>query len=94
MPALGDRLRVRRRELGLTASAVAAHIGISRSYMSQIEHDDKAPSRPLLARLAEVLQCDEGELLLLAQRAVVCPHCGALVANVRWSKYHEQEVMP
>lgn len=61
---LGDRVRKRRRALGLTAKALAKSVGVSTSYISQVERGhQKDPSLPALRRLAEALSMDMHVLL-------------------------------
>jgi transcriptional regulator with XRE-family HTH domain len=58
-PSLGERVRGRRKELGLTAKAVARASGVSSSYISQLERGrQRDPSLPMLRRLAGVLSMD------------------------------------
>jgi transcriptional regulator with XRE-family HTH domain len=52
---LGQRLRERRRELGLTLAEVAAAAEISVGHSSAIEKGNTLPSLPVLARLAHAL---------------------------------------
>jgi len=61
---LGDRVRKRRRALGLTAKSLAKAAGVSTSYISQVERGhQKDPSLPALRRLAEALSMDMHVLL-------------------------------
>lgn len=61
---LGERVRKRRRALGLTAKALAKAAGVSTSYISQVERGhQKDPSLPALRRLAEALSMDVHALL-------------------------------
>src|SRR5579864_4704654 len=63
-PGLGERVRKRRRALGLTAKALAKAAGVSTSYISQVERGhQKDPSLPALRRLAEALSMDLHALL-------------------------------
>jgi transcriptional regulator with XRE-family HTH domain len=56
---LGDRVRKRRKALGLTAKAVAKAAGVSTSYISQLERGyQQDPSLPMLRRLAVALSMD------------------------------------
>ena len=59
---LGEILRQRRLELGLSQSAVAG-TQITRNMLSQLEHDQASPSLKTLAYLAEVLQIPIASLL-------------------------------
>ena len=61
---LGDRVRKRRRALGLTAKSLAKAAGVSTSYISQVERGhQKDPSLPALRRLADALSMDLHVLL-------------------------------
>jgi len=61
---LGERVRKRRRALGITAKALAKSAGVSTSYISQVERGhQKDPSLPALRRLAEALSMDLHALL-------------------------------
>jgi transcriptional regulator with XRE-family HTH domain len=52
-PTYGERLEATRRERGLTGSAVAQHLGISLSYLRDIEKGNRQPSRRLTALIHE-----------------------------------------
>lgn len=53
---LGERLRQRRKELGLTAKSVAHAAGVSPAYLSQLEHGKQdRPSLEVLGDLASAL---------------------------------------
>ncbi|HWE63389.1 MAG TPA: helix-turn-helix transcriptional regulator [Chloroflexota bacterium] len=61
---LGERVRKRRRALGLTAKALAKAAGVSTSYISQVERGhQKDPSLPAVRRLADALSMDMHALL-------------------------------
>lgn len=60
---LGQRLRDRRRELGLTLAEVAAAADISVGHSSAIEKGSTLPSLPVLARLAHALGLTLAEVL-------------------------------
>ncbi len=55
---MGGRLRVLREERGLTQSGLAKMLGISPSYLNQIEHNQRPLTVPVLLRLNEVLGLD------------------------------------
>jgi transcriptional regulator with XRE-family HTH domain len=62
--SLGERVRKRRKALGMTAKAVAKAAGVSTSYISQVERGHQEdPSLPTLRRLAEALSMDLHSLL-------------------------------
>jgi XRE family transcriptional regulator, fatty acid utilization regulator len=54
----GDRLKALRRSRGLNQAEMAARLGISVSYLSQIEHDDRPLTAPILAALAQHFPLD------------------------------------
>jgi transcriptional regulator with XRE-family HTH domain len=60
---LGQRLRERRRELGLTLADVAAAADISVGHSSAIEKGSTLPSLPVLARFAHALDLTLAEVL-------------------------------
>jgi hypothetical protein len=55
---LGGRLRRLRRELGLNQNAMAAEVGISPSYLTHLERNQRPVTAPVLLRLAEVYNLD------------------------------------
>jgi len=54
-PTLGERLRARRRELGLTIASVAKASGLTVGFISQIERDISRPSLVSLYAVARAL---------------------------------------
>lgn len=60
---LGDALRTRRKQLGLTMQSVADSAGLSVGFISQVERDITTPSLGSLASLAEVLQTEISSFL-------------------------------
>ncbi|MEQ9617424.1 MAG: S24 family peptidase [Phycisphaerales bacterium] len=65
MPPLGERIRTRRHELGLTVQALADAVGCTRTYLSQIENDrrDSPPSEALLRKLEKQLRLEPESLV-------------------------------
>ena len=67
---LGKRVRELRQQLGLTQKQLAVQLGASPSYVSKVErnrlHFGDYPSEKFIHKLAEELNADEDELLLLA----------------------------
>lgn len=59
---IGHRIRSRRKEIGLTQTALAKKLGISVSYVNLIEHDKRTIGGSLLNRLAEALSLDGSAL--------------------------------
>jgi HTH-type transcriptional regulator, competence development regulator len=63
----GQRIKRRRRELGLTQREVAARLEIDFTYLSKLENDrGEPPGERTIGRLADVLQEDREDLLALA----------------------------
>ncbi|WP_210526651.1 helix-turn-helix domain-containing protein [Rubellimicrobium arenae] len=62
-PAIGERLRHRRVELGLTLKDVARGAGLSTGFISQVERDLVAPSLSSLAAMARILDVPLAQLL-------------------------------
>ena len=54
----GQRLRSLRDARGFTQASMAARLGISISYLSQLEHDDRPLTAPVLAALAQHFPLD------------------------------------
>lgn len=52
---LGERLKNRRQALKLTQHELAKSLGVTPQHISAIEQDNRAPSLPFLAKLAEEL---------------------------------------
>ena len=59
---IGQRLKVLRQSLGLTQGQMAAELGVSASYITLIESDQRPASAKLLLRLAEVYDLNISEL--------------------------------
>lgn len=59
---IGQRLRVLRQSLGLTQAQMAAELGVSASYVTLIESDQRPASARFLMRLAEVYDMNIAEL--------------------------------
>ncbi|MDS9469449.1 short-chain fatty acyl-CoA regulator family protein [Paracoccus sp. MBLB3053] len=59
---IGQRLRVLRQSLGLTQAQMAAELGVSASYITLIEADQRPASARLLMRIAEVYDLNISEL--------------------------------
>lgn len=72
MNEIGDRIRQLRVEKGYTLRQLAPLVGVGFAYLSKVENgrleSGSGPSESLIHRLAEVLDADEDELLLLTHR--------------------------
>ena len=60
---VGDRIRRRRADLGMTQEELAAGAGVNQGYISQIERGQAAPRRRTLDALAVALNLPQGVLL-------------------------------
>jgi transcriptional regulator with XRE-family HTH domain len=65
---LGDAIRARRRELGVSQEALADQIGMDRTYLSGIERGERNPSYTNLLRIAASLRLPLSELQADAER--------------------------
>lgn len=63
---LGKRLHRLRLEKKVSMRALAEEVGVDFSYISQIEHEKRQPSRDVVVRLAEALEIDRDEFLVAA----------------------------
>ena len=72
----GERIRELRQSRNLTQRELGAKVGVEFSYISKIENGKldfgDFPSESLIHKLAEVLETDEYDLLVLAEK--VPPH--------------------
>ena len=68
----GERVRGLRRKKGLTLRVLAAQVGVGFTYLSRVETGrmtyGEYPSESLIHKLAEALDADENELLVLAEK--------------------------
>lgn len=60
---LGERIRARRAELGISQEGLDARTGVHWSYLGQVERGQRNPSLRNLLRIAEGLQIDPGDLV-------------------------------
>ncbi|MGD9030543.1 MAG: XRE family transcriptional regulator [Anaerolineae bacterium] len=63
---LGQRIRARRKELGLTLRELAARVGRTASFLSQIERDQSSPSIESLQKISDALDVPIFHFLLEA----------------------------
>lgn len=75
MNKFGQRVRELRQQKGMTLRELAPQVGVGYSYLSKVERGrldfGDSPSEALIHRLADVLEGDEEELLLMAGRIPV-----------------------
>ena len=60
--SIGENIKKIREGRGIKQSELAERVGVTQSMMSQIERGSKAPSMPLGAELAKVLECRMDDL--------------------------------
>ena len=60
---IGNRIKIARKERGLTQEALAERVDITLYYMGEIERGTKTPSLDLFIRLVEVLDVSADYLL-------------------------------
>src|SRR5713101_3774631 len=73
---LGEVVKSRRQNLGLTQRSLAAKLGVEASHVSFIESGRRKPSLKLVAKTADTLGLDRQALLILAH-----PEAKALIAE-------------
>lgn len=64
---LGDAIRARRHELGLSQERLAAEIGMDRTYLAGIERGERNPSYTNLLRIAAALRVPFSQLQAAAE---------------------------
>ena len=64
---IGEEVRRRREELGLTGAQLAARAGMAPSTVSQIETGKRSPSSASVMKLAQALGIEAGDLFPLEQ---------------------------
>lgn len=75
---IGQRLRVLRQSMGLTQAQMATELGISPSYITLIEADQRPASARLLVRLAQVYDLNVSELAPSADAQLSADFASAL----------------
>lgn len=65
---IGQRIKRERLSKSLTQRALAKRVGVGTPHISKVEAGRENPSDELLQRIAEVLDCEFDELLLMAGR--------------------------
>ncbi|SFX48764.1 DNA-binding transcriptional regulator, XRE-family HTH domain [Paracoccus pantotrophus] len=59
---MGLRIRILRKQHGLTGEQLAEIVGITKGYVSEIETGKKTPGASLMMRFASALKCEVYEL--------------------------------
>ena len=72
MNRFGQKVRELRQAKGLSLRDLAPHVGVGYTYLSKVENGrldfGDYPSEALIHKLADALDADEDELLLLAEK--------------------------
>ncbi len=68
---IGQRIRERRQELGLTQDEIAKALSVTPQHISAIELDQRSPSLDFLVRLAEYLGTTT-DFLLTGKETIIC----------------------
>ena len=69
--SIGRRIAMYRKKRSMTQAALSERLGVSESYVSQVERGSAKVSLPRLAEIAELLDVDIA--LLVSDQAVVSP---------------------
>ena len=77
---VGERIRTRREELGLTQAQLADELGVTHQHVSEIESGASAPSLDLLVRVARRLG-DSTDFLLTGENPLVMDAEGGIRAD-------------
>ena len=59
---IGNRMKIRRKELGLTQKELASEVKLSQNYLSELEKDKFNPTAPVIVKLAVALTMSADEL--------------------------------
>ncbi len=81
---LGERIRERRQELGLTQDDLAKALKVTPQHISAIETDKRAPSLDFLVKLARELKITT-DYLLAGEEAIVQPTISSIKADRKLS---------
>ncbi len=100
--ALGDRIKEARVDGQLTLRGVAASLGISPSYLNDIEYNRRTPSESTLEKIAALFGFDINDLLAAAGRVGIGkeaeeyirenPSAGVLFRRVTTERLPEEEL--
>lgn len=83
MNTIGQRIRARRKELGLTQKRVASDVGVSSVAVTQWEGDENAPRGDNLMKLASALGCSPDFILGNQELYPVDPEIGQRIKKAR-----------
>lgn len=74
---VGTAIRRRRRDLGMTSKELAARVGVSAPFITQLERGQSSISLPRLYRVAEVLGTTPNSLLPVTSASLLVTRAGA-----------------
>lgn len=81
---VGYRIRELRKEVGMSISKLAALVGISQPYLSQIERDEKQCPIDVLQKICSVLGITMAEFFAFSSKPVpIPPHLRPLLDEAR-----------
>ncbi len=87
-PSLGEVIKRRRQQLQLTQAQVASRVGCRPHYIGYVEAGSRRPSERVLEKLADALDLDRAELLLLAYPTLRAALPGAPATdNSAWERF-------
>lgn len=90
---IGDVLKRTRAIYGYKAKEMSAMLGISSSYLSEIENNKKKPTLDILEKYAEIYDIKLSSLILLAESIDEAEKAGKGTAFVRKMMFHLIETM-
>jgi transcriptional regulator with XRE-family HTH domain len=93
---LGERVRVLRRERGLTLDVLAGRSGVSRAMISKLERGEKNPTLVVAAKVAEGLEVSLSRLVGVEERreVVVVPRGRRMVVRDPDTGFERQLLSP
>lgn len=93
---LGERVRVLRRERGLTLDVLAGRSGVSRAMISKLERGEKNPTLVVAAKVAEGLEVSLSQLVGVEERreVVVVPRGRRMVVRDPDTGFERQLLSP
>ncbi len=89
---LGERIRKRRQELGLTQNSLAQALGLTPQHISVIEQDKRVPSLSSLGKLAEELGVTI-DYLVTGKESVAADSIAAIKGDTRLSLHSKRALV-
>lgn len=66
--SLGTKFKLLRQHANLTISQLSKNYNINKSYLYQLEKDEKCPSIPMLLKLCDIYKVTPNDLLLMQDK--------------------------